>query len=969
MFRVFTALFYNTVFSRNNIVVHYYNGLNPDGTTDLDDPQEDTDDIDFSANMIDIDQSFIDLEQNLTAQDQLFILLHGHGFPMPAGTALCLPNAEFFYEDDIDYYTRNINCAQIILIVNACLSGCFIDDFMNNGSLCSNKVIHTSTDEDNSSYYEGWMTGVGDPLNYLSQASEFLMYWNAAAREYYPGFSYVPQTVSWEIIPYQYEDVYEVGFPFPFEDYAPFCGGEQSGYPQNHTEFQGINYEDYHPDQESDESNPDNHNNDGFVQMSEIFQYANDFDTYSEYGYFNPWWVQPQMLRTVEYPQESYSNEFINKFCTLFGIAGSISPEDLGSTPEIEGNYLFGGEFTIEDGVTFTILAGSQITLSDEVEFIVKNGAELIIESGVSFYCGEGSKIKVEEGGSFIAFGPNILFTSSGEDSWEGIELLEAEESYLQDCRIENADTGVLLYQANTGTFQDNVIINCNTGLLVKGNVSVPWVIEMNDFNNNTTGIFLYYIDGQLPNNHFYINHNTIVGDEGDGIYVNNCGIELEIGDNTINNNKYGIRFEYSDRCELLGFDSDDYLIEDNTVGVSFYRSTVDMEGLTITNNSDYGLMFLSDSHPSILSNRIINNGDYELYCNYGHPVMADGHNDIVNSYHGYLGYRYRDNFRSINCRYNWWGSNPPDPEKFEPYGEEYFRYDPADESSNHPLPGAGIGEDDDARIAYKSALETEGNGNYSLAAVMYEEIINIYPSSEEAILSLRRLFKCVIKSNGNINVLKVFYEDLANSNPADTVFCLLSRNLTIDCDKENELYEDVFLQYSNILELPIDEADSIFTQIDVLNTLLEIEEFDRNTVCFENLPENIRRLNPKNIQDFQVKSQNLMDNLFGESDEGYLNESLSDYVTLKGNYPNPFNPITTISFSIPNDSKINLSVFNLKGQKVRSLVKESFKSGDHSVVWNGKDETGKSVSSGIYFYKLTVNGVSNQIRKCILMK
>ena len=86
-------------------------------------------------------------------------------------------------------------------------------------------------------------------------------------------------------------------------------------------------------------------------------------------------------------------------------------------------------------------------------------------------------------------------------------------------------------------------------------------------------------------------------------------------------------------------------------------------------------------------------------------------------------------------------------------------------------------------------------------------------------------------------------------------------------------------------------------------------------------------------------------------------------------NHPNPFNPTTTISFSIPEESKVELSVFNIKGQKVKTLAQDSYQKGKHSVVWNGKSDTGKSVSSGIYFYKLNVNGTSNQVRKCILLK
>ncbi|NQV19721.1 MAG: right-handed parallel beta-helix repeat-containing protein [Armatimonadetes bacterium] len=641
---------------------------------------------------------------------------------------------------------------------------------------------------------------------------------------------------------------------------------------------------------------------------------------------------------------------------------------------EISGDDLvLNSTVYVTNNATLTIGENSVIYLQNGSKIVVEEGATLFINPGVSIYCSEGSKIKVEEGGSFIAIGTEsdpILFASSGEEPWVGIELWEAEESHICYCQIENAETGVLLWYANNGTFMNNEINNCNIGLLAKGDVYGSRDIELNDFNNNQTGIFLHHIGSQLPNTQFYVDHNTIVGDEGDGIYVNNCGSELYIGDNIITNNKYGISVEYSDGCKLWGSDSDYYLIEANNIGVCFFQSTVDMEDLTILNNEDYGLVFLSDSHPTIDSNRIINNGTAELYCNYGHPVMADGHNDIVHTSAGYLGYLYRDDVRNINCCFNWWGSDPPDSEKFYPTGNSYFIYDPWDESSNHPLPGGGIGEDSDARIAYNSALEAEGNEDYSSAAVMYNDIINTYPLSEEALLSLRRLFICEKNAYGNMYNLKIFYEELANNCPEDTVFCLLSRNLAIDCDKENELYEDALLQYSDILESPIDEADSIFTQINIMNTLLELEGSGRNTVCIENLPENIRRLNPADVQDFQIKSKNLLDYLLGEPEpEEEPSDTFPACVSLHRNYPNPFNPTTTISFSIPEESKVDLSIYNIKGQKVRNLVSDDFKKGIHSVIWNGVDESGKSIASGVYFYKLNVNGITKQIHKCILMK
>ena len=86
-------------------------------------------------------------------------------------------------------------------------------------------------------------------------------------------------------------------------------------------------------------------------------------------------------------------------------------------------------------------------------------------------------------------------------------------------------------------------------------------------------------------------------------------------------------------------------------------------------------------------------------------------------------------------------------------------------------------------------------------------------------------------------------------------------------------------------------------------------------------------------------------------------------------NYPNPFNPSTTISFSIIEDSNIELSIYNIKGQKVKQLLRDQLTAGQHSVVWDGRDEKNQPVGSGIYFYQLLIDGKSKASRKMILMK
>ncbi|MCK5050780.1 MAG: T9SS type A sorting domain-containing protein [Candidatus Cloacimonetes bacterium] len=101
----------------------------------------------------------------------------------------------------------------------------------------------------------------------------------------------------------------------------------------------------------------------------------------------------------------------------------------------------------------------------------------------------------------------------------------------------------------------------------------------------------------------------------------------------------------------------------------------------------------------------------------------------------------------------------------------------------------------------------------------------------------------------------------------------------------------------------------------------------------------------------------------------GIESETISLETILLSNYPNPFNPTTTISFSISNESKIDISIYNIKGQKVKTLMNESFEKGSHSIIWDGEDETGNSVSSGIYYYKLKMNGKIEAVRKCLLLK
>jgi len=115
-------------------------------------------------------------------------------------------------------------------------------------------------------------------------------------------------------------------------------------------------------------------------------------------------------------------------------------------------------------------------------------------------------------------------------------------------------------------------------------------------------------------------------------------------------------------------------------------------------------------------------------------------------------------------------------------------------------------------------------------------------------------------------------------------------------------------------------------------------------------------------VDDFSVHSNG--GNIVANGDTG-----VPTIVTaLGGNYPNPFNPETTISFSVKEAAPVTIEIYNVKGQSVKTLVSETKVAGNHSVVWNGKDNNGRNVTSGVYFYKMKT-GTYSSTKKMILMK
>jgi len=107
-------------------------------------------------------------------------------------------------------------------------------------------------------------------------------------------------------------------------------------------------------------------------------------------------------------------------------------------------------------------------------------------------------------------------------------------------------------------------------------------------------------------------------------------------------------------------------------------------------------------------------------------------------------------------------------------------------------------------------------------------------------------------------------------------------------------------------------------------------------------------------------------------TDAGDIDDEVIGQIGITGIYPNPFNPTTNIKFSLKADAKVSLNIYNVRGQKVKTLINDNMQAGYHSIIWDGRDESGKSVTSGVYFSSFDAENDGSDytsIKKMILLK
>lgn len=294
------------------------------------------------------------------------------------------------------------------------------------------------------------------------------------------------------------------------------------------------------------------------------------------------------------------------------------------------------------------------------------------------------------------------------------------------------------------------------------------------------------------------------------------------------------------------------------------------------------------------------------------------------------------------NMRGNSFAQTPPsNRERFYP-DYDAFRFDPFFPSSLTDIIVAGMNQ------FYQ--------GLFDESIQSMKQAVEVYPDSLLTKLAIDYLYLATRASSEDYSNLRA-YLDLKI--PTETFATYVKKEeIKTKCYIKEEDYLTAISRLQLVLDNPETVADSLFALID-------------QAYCYMNLA----NAGDKSLPNISIKTPDFasyLEFLAGLSSATALvsqnNQPTPQVLKIESNCPNPFNPKTTIRFSVPSDGRVIVTIYNIKGQRVKQILNEQVVAGRHAVMWNGTDSSGRTVSSGLYFARIE-QGNKHRIHKMMLMK
>ncbi|MDD2650971.1 MAG: T9SS type A sorting domain-containing protein [Candidatus Cloacimonadales bacterium] len=613
--------------------------------------------------------------------------------------------------------------------------------------------------------------------------------------------------------------------------------------------------------------------------------------------------------------------------------------------------------YTVVVDDSMSVIIDEDMTMNENSSLILGTGSQIIINPDATLNIASNSVIqgtnrtqgdilgsRIIVNGN-LTVGDNVSFTSDN-GSWDGIEINSINPITLNNANFVNAD----LYtnrdvNITNSTFDNSTIYQRHSSLSISNSQFVKSCV--NAFTK------VQGVSTMIKNSTFDGNMDM------EAIQLNSIE-KYSITENTINNYGIGISlyettFGYIEKNQ----------ISDNRIGIQMYHAGANITNANIVENNDYGIVAYRKSLWSLEGSKsapyqkIINNKYAQVLFSYDSAPEYAEFNQIYKSVYSAKPLvtctNVPTNPKKIIFTNNYFGSNFDPKYNLEP--NDIYDYSSAWE------PEIDLGNLSTIPETYKSAKESEKNGNYTEAKEIMLSFYSAVPDSSILLdKSSKQLLALEKLTSLNYSELTSFYQSY---NGQDSEIINLFDYLQNCCALNLNEYQTAISWLETQITDPITQLDSLFATIDIAYIYLLMEN-KRSA----NIVSNMEYLKPSSFSSFSVNRMQLLNDLLFDDGVNENNQSsqVIKEINLFQNYPNPANPSTTISFILPEDSNIELSIFNVKGQKVKTLQKEYLSKGTHNTIWEGNDSNNNKVASGIYFYRLITKG-QTYTKKMILMK
>lgn len=677
-------------------------------------------------------------------------------------------------------------------------------------------------------------------------------------------------------------------------------------------------------------------------------------------------------------------------------IASALSSASSGQTIVVSGQHSISNNLTIPTGITLDITSDAEIDLQNHS--IVSTGGTIINNGTV-----EGLVATLSNGSLYPSFQQAMEAASSGQE----VQLLAS----VDIANNFTVNSGITL------SVKPNVTLTFGSGK----RIYVSGTLSTNGATFQGNGSAGYWNSITLLSGSSGSILNTTIKDAQCGIYatqvssltVSNCTIE--------NNSSYGISLSSTDPT------ISNCTIQSNGTGIISSSSRPTISGCTIQNNTNYGInassISPSGNYLYWYNNTFTGNG-YAVVLNNASPYLHD--NDIFDNSHGVVmtssstnfadpsnswkGYNEitcastpllkADNYSSIYAGYGYdggynsiFGSEQPDMQSLNhstiyacnnywgsPYPATYadgtstilswypLGSDPNSSScslNKRPVLAKSNTTEDEVDFPEQlaDAIASGFNNDFSTAKNLLKTIIENKYDNTYTPLALLTYYNFDLKDqdlNGidateySNDLLTSIYDRSKEDPLRPFAVRLLARDAALK-DKTEQM-----ITYNNeIIENYPNTSNEISALYDLANYYYESDQNDLATKYLKRMED----VYPENDLTLFAKINLGLYSMGLKKDDGALNQQIPKVYSLSDNYPNPFNPSTTINYSLPVNEKVVLKVYDILGKEVAILVNEQKPAGNYQVIFNAEN-----LASGLYLYQIK-SGAFIQTKKMILMK